>query len=49
MDVTITMEKMAALLGISKAAVARATSSLREKDIIDRQGSTKKGKWVIHK
>ena len=49
MDATITMEKMAALLGISKATVARATRSLREKDIIDRQGSTKKGKWVVLK
>ena len=28
MDATITMEKMAALLGISKATVARATRSL---------------------
>lgn len=49
MDATITMEKMAALLGISKATVARATRSLREKDIIDRKGSTKKGKWVVLK
>lgn len=49
MDATITMEKMAALLGISKATVARATKSLREKSILDREGSTKKGKWVVLK
>lgn len=49
MDAAITMEKMASMLGISKATVARATKSLREKKAIDRVGSTKKGKWIILK
>ena len=49
MDATITMERMAAMLGISKATVARVTKSLRSKKVIDRQGSTKKGKWIILK
>jgi ATP-dependent DNA helicase RecG len=49
MDAAITMEKMASMLGVSKATVARATKSLREKKAIDRVGSTKKGKWIILK
>ena len=49
MDAAITMEKMASMLGISKATVARTTKSLREKKVIYRVGSTKKGKWIILK
>ena len=49
MDAAITMEKMASMLGISKATVARTTKRLREKKVIDRVGSTKKGKWIILK
>lgn len=47
MDATITIIKMAELLGISKSTVSRATQSLQDKHVIGREGSRKSGKWII--
>lgn len=49
MDATVTIVKMAGLLGLSKATITRATKNLREKKIIDRAGAKKNGKWIILK
>ena len=49
MDATVTIVKMVDLLGLSKATIARATKSLREKKVIDREGANKNGKWIILK
>lgn len=48
-DATVTIVKMVDLLGLSKATIARATKSLREKKVIDREGANKNGKWIILK
>lgn len=46
-DRTVTIRDMAAHLGISKSSVSRAVKSLREKQMIGRSGSNKKGVWKI--
>ena len=46
-DRTVTIRDMAPQLGISQSSVSRAIKSLREKQIIQRIGSSKKGAWEI--
>lgn len=45
----ITWEDMKHLTGKSRATVARHISALKEVGLIDRQGSDKKGYWIIRK
>ena len=47
LDEHITMVKMAEQTGLSKATVERVVKAMKEKNIIGREGSTKKGKWII--
>ena len=47
LDEHITMVKMAKQTGLSKATVERVVKAMKEKNIIGREGSTKKGKWII--
>ena len=49
MDSSITIAKMAALLGLPKTAIDRAIKSLKEKNKIRREGATKNGKWIVIK
>ena len=49
MDGTITIARMTDMLGLSRSAIERAIKSLKKKDIVQREGSTKKGKWIILK
>lgn len=44
---TLTIAAMASLSGISKTSVERALRSMKSKGAIAREGSTKKGRWVI--
>jgi predicted HTH transcriptional regulator len=45
----ITVAKMVDMLGLPRTAIERAIKQLKEKNIILREGSTKKGKWVVLK
>ena len=45
----VTTEEIVSLTGLSMRTVARAIKSLREKNIIAREGSKKTGIWVIKK
>ena len=47
LDEHITLVKMAEQTGLSKATVERVVKAMKEKNIIGREGSTKKGKWII--
>lgn len=49
LDTAITTPKMVELLGLSRATVQRTIKSLKEKEIIQREGSDKTGKWIILK
>ena len=49
MDSSITIAKMASLLGLPKTAVERAIKCLKAKNKIRREGATKNGKWIIVK
>ena len=49
LDDGVTMIKMAEQTGLSKATVERVVKVMKEKKIIGREGSTKKGKWIILK
>lgn len=49
LDTAITTPKMVELLGLSRATVQRTIKSLKEKEIIRREGSDKTGKWIILK
>ena len=49
MDNTVTIVKMAELLGLSKSAVDRAIKSLKSKHKVDREGPRKKGTWIVIK
>ena len=49
LDDGVTMNKMAEQTGLSKATVERVVKVMKEKKIIGREGSTKKGKWIILK
>ena len=49
LDEHVTMVKMAEQTGMSKATVERVVKAMKEKNIIGREGSTKKGKWIILK
>ena len=49
LDNCVTMVKMAEQTGLSKATVERVVKSMKEKQLIVRVGSTKKGKWIILK
>lgn len=48
-DAMITVAKMVDMLGLPRTAIERAIKQLKEKNIILREGSTKKGKWVVLK
>lgn len=43
----ITQERMAENIGMSKNGIRYAMDRLKEKGILRREGSTKKGKWII--
>ena len=45
---TMTMDEMASHSGLSRAGVQYALNVLRSKGVITREGSRKKGMWVIH-
>ena len=49
LDAAITTPKMVELLGLSRTTIQRAIKSLKEKEIICREGSDKTGKWIILK
>jgi len=44
---TITMLEMASNSGLSRAGVQYTLNKLRDKGIVEREGSKKKGKWII--
>lgn len=46
-DPTLSVSKMVKILDISKASIERAIKSLKEKNIIKREGPAKGGKWSI--
>ena len=48
-DGMITVAKMVDMLGLPRTAIERAIKRLKEKNIIQREGSTKKGKWSVLK
>ena len=48
-NATTTIRDMVTCLGISKSSVSRALKGLQEKQVIERNGSTKKGIWKIVK
>ena len=48
-DGMITVAKMVDMLGLPRTAIERAIKRLKEKNVILREGSTKKGKWIILK
>ena len=45
---SITMNKMAAVCGLSKSSIRYTLDGLRNRGVITRKGSQKKGVWVIH-
>lgn len=47
MDSSITIAKMAALVGLPKTAIERAIKNLKEQEKIRREGATKNGKWIV--
>lgn len=49
LDSTVTVAKMVTLLGLPRTAIERAIKNLKERGILQREGSTKKGKWIILK
>lgn len=48
-DAHVTILKIAEKLGVSKITINRAVKGLKEKDLIQREGSAKTGKWIILK
>lgn len=44
----ITMNRMAAVCGLSKSSIRYTLDGLRSRGVITRKGSQKKGEWVIH-
>ena len=48
-DAHITILKMAEKLGVSKITINRTVKGLKEKNLIQREGSAKAGKWIILK
>ena len=48
-DAHVTILKMAEKLGVSKITINRAVKGLKEKNLIQREGSAKTGKWIILK
>lgn len=45
---SITMNKMAAVCGLSKSSICYTLDGLRNRGVITRKGSQKKGVWMIH-
>ena len=45
---SITMNRMAAVCGLSKSSIRYTLDGLRNRGVITRKGSQKKGVWVIH-
>ncbi len=48
-DAAITISSMVSLLGIPRSTVQRTIKALKEKNRIRREGSNKKGSWIILK
>ena len=44
---TITQVQMSKVLGITRDGISYNIKQLKEKGIIEREGSTKNGKWII--
>ena len=44
---SISVAKMVKELNISKASIERAIKSMKEKQLIVREGSAKSGKWIV--
>ncbi len=45
---SITLNEMASLSGLSKSGVRYALNALRNKGVVTREGSQKKGMWIVH-
>ena len=45
----ITISGIAKSIGMSRGGVQYAIDSLKKRDIVKREGATKKGRWVIVK
>jgi predicted HTH transcriptional regulator len=45
---SITMNRMAAVCGLSKSSIRYTLDGLRNRGVITRKGSQKKGLWMIH-
>ena len=47
-DPRVSVREVAQQLGLSKSAVSRLMRKLKDKNIIERQGSDRKGEWIVH-
>ncbi len=47
LDAAITTPQMVELLGLPRTTIQRVIKSLKEKNLIQRAGATKNGKWII--
>lgn len=46
---SITQKEMSKIIGLAMPTIQKNITILKNKNIISRQGSTKKGKWIINK
>ena len=48
-DSSITQKEMSKIIGLALPTIQKNITILKNKNIISRQGATKKGKWIINK